>query len=64
MANKVVICGIDTSSLPKCTNEKSNELLTKIKQGVPGAQEEFVMLGSLLYYDFFPHSAWIFWNLR
>ena len=44
MANKVVICGIDTSSLPKCTNEKSNELLTKIKQGVPGAQEEFVML--------------------
>ena len=48
MANKVVICGIDTSSLPKCTNEKSNELLTKIKQGVPGAQEEFVMLNMRL----------------
>ena len=44
MANKVVICGIDTSSLPKCTNEKSNELLAKIKQGVDGAQEEFIML--------------------
>ncbi len=48
MANKVVICGIDTSSLPKCTNEKSNELLTKIKQGVPGAQEEFIMLNMRL----------------
>ncbi len=44
MANKVVICGIDTSSLPKCTNEKSNELLTKIKQGDSSAQDEFVML--------------------
>lgn len=48
MANKVVICGIDTSSLPKCTNEKSNELLTKIKQKVPGAQEEFIMLNMRL----------------
>lgn len=48
MANKVVICGIDTSSLPKCTNEKSNELLTKIKQGVQGAQEEFIMLNMRL----------------
>lgn len=48
MANKVVICGIDTSSLPKCTNEKSNELLQKIKQGVPDAQEEFVMLNMRL----------------
>ena len=48
MANKVVICGIDTSSLPKCTNEKSNELLSKIKQGVAGAQEEFIMLNMRL----------------
>lgn len=48
MANKVVICGIDTSSLPKCTNEKSNELLTKIKAGEPGAQEEFIMLNMRL----------------
>lgn len=43
MANKVVICGIDTSSLPKCTNEKSNELLKKIKENVAGAKEEFIM---------------------
>lgn len=48
MANKVVICGIDTSSLPKCTNEQSNELLKKIKQGVKGAQEEFIMLNMRL----------------
>lgn len=43
MSNKVVICGIDTNSLPKCTNEKSNQLLSAIKQGVPGAQDEFIM---------------------
>lgn len=48
MANKVVICGIDTSSLPKCTNEKSIELLKKIKQGSPGAQDEFIMLNMRL----------------
>ncbi len=48
MANKVVICGIDTSSLPKCTNEKSIELLKKIKQGDSSAQEEFVMLNMRL----------------
>ena len=43
MANKVVICGIDTSVLPKCSNEKSNELLKKIKQNITGAKEEFIM---------------------
>lgn len=44
MSNKVVICGIDTSSLPKCTNEKSVELLAKIKNGEQGAKDEFIML--------------------
>ena len=48
MSTKVVICGIDTSSLPKCTNEKSNELLKKIKDDVPGAKEEFIMLNMRL----------------
>ena len=48
MANKVVICGIDTSSLPKCTNEKSQELLAKIKDNVYGAKEEFIMLNMRL----------------
>lgn len=43
MANKVVICGIDTSTLPKCTKEHSDELLRQIKQGDMAAQEQFVM---------------------
>ncbi|MBQ8468899.1 MAG: SigB/SigF/SigG family RNA polymerase sigma factor [Clostridia bacterium] len=46
--SKVVICGIDTSSLPKCTNEKSNELMDQIKKGKPGAKEEFIMLNMRL----------------
>ena len=33
MANKVVICGIDTSTLPKCNNETMIELMNKIKSG-------------------------------
>lgn len=43
MANKVIICGIDTSSLPKCTSEKLTSLMTEIKQGNLNAREEFVM---------------------
>lgn len=43
MANKVIICGIDTSTLPKCNNEKLLELMEKIKQGDKMAREEFVM---------------------
>ncbi len=43
MANKVVICGVDTSLLPKCTKEKADQLLRQIKDGVSSAQEEFVM---------------------
>lgn len=43
MANKVVICGVDTSTLPKCTNEKLNELMTLIKQGDINAREEFII---------------------
>lgn len=43
MANKVVICGIDTSTLPKCNNEKLVELMNKIKTGDNNAREEFIM---------------------
>ena len=43
MANKVVICGIDTSTLPKCSNQKMNELLTQIKNGNKEARDEFVL---------------------
>lgn len=43
MANKVVICGIDTSTLPKCDNETLVGLMTKIKQGDSVAREDFII---------------------
>lgn len=43
MSNKVVICGIDTSMLPKCNQEKLTELMLKIKAGDKEAREEFVI---------------------
>ena len=43
MANKVVICGIDTSSLPRCNNQKLNELMAEIKKGNQLAREEFII---------------------
>ena len=43
MANKVIICGIDTSTLPKCNNQKLTELMTEIKSGNSSAREEFIM---------------------
>lgn len=43
MANKVIICGIDTSTLPKCTNEELNNLMKKIKSGDNEAREQFVI---------------------
>lgn len=48
MANKVVICGVDTSTLPKCNNEKMIELMSKIKAGDKSAREEFVMFNMRL----------------
>ena len=43
MANKVIICGINTSTLPKCNNEKLTELMNEIKSGNQDAREEFIM---------------------
>ena len=43
MANKVVICGIDTSTLPKCNNETLTQLMKKIRQGDDTAREEFII---------------------
>lgn len=43
MGYKVVICGVDTSTLPKCDNKKMNELMEKIKQGDNNAREEFII---------------------
>ena len=43
MANKVIICGIDTSTLPKCTNDELNKLMIKIKSGDIDAREQFII---------------------
>lgn len=43
MANKVAICGVDTSTLPKLKNDELMELLKKVKQGDELAREEFVV---------------------
>lgn len=40
--NKVDICGLDTSSLPRLTQQQSRELLLKIKGGDTQAREEFI----------------------
>lgn len=43
MANKVVICGVDTSKLPRLTNEESKALLIEIKNGNTDAKSKFIM---------------------
>lgn len=43
MVSKVDICGLDTSSIPRITKEKSEELLYKIKQGDKEAKNQFVI---------------------
>lgn len=43
MNGKVVICGVNTANLPKISQEKSKELLIKIKNGEKQAREEFVV---------------------
>jgi len=43
MANKVLICGIDTAKLPRATNQELIELLQKIKGGDEDAKEYFIM---------------------
>ncbi len=40
--NKVVICGVDTSTLPKIKKEESLELLQKISKGDSLAKEKFI----------------------
>jgi len=40
--NKVVICGIDTSSLPVIKNERMRELFPRVHAGDEGARREFI----------------------
>ncbi len=43
MPNKVFICGIDTSKLPRATNNELMDLMREIKQGNEEAREQFIM---------------------
>ncbi|MBO7345448.1 MAG: sigma-70 family RNA polymerase sigma factor [Clostridia bacterium] len=43
MSSKVVICGINTATLPRISEEKSIELLKKIADGDERAREEFIV---------------------
>lgn len=42
MARRVYICGIDTSTLPKLTNEESNNILRKIKSGDESVKDYYI----------------------
>jgi len=42
MANKVEICGVNTSKLPVLSNKEKEELMVKIKQGDTKARETFI----------------------
>lgn len=43
MANKVEICGVNTATLPKVTNEDLEKLMKRIKQGDELARDEFIV---------------------
>ena len=43
MSSKVIICGIDTSSLPKISEKESVRLLTLISNGDKDAREKFII---------------------
>lgn len=40
---KVVICGVDTSGLPKLTAKENDALMKKLKEGDAHAREEFIV---------------------
>ena len=43
MYEKVVICGVQTSGLPKLSQKEQEELMLKIKQGDEQAREKFII---------------------
>ena len=43
MANKVVICGINTATLPKITEKESAKMLAEIAAGDKTAREDFII---------------------
>ena len=42
MASTVSICGLDTTTLPKLSNDQMNELMTKLKSGDTEAKKQFI----------------------
>lgn len=43
MLQKVVICGVDTSGLPKLTAKENQELMKRLKAGDERAREQFIV---------------------
>lgn len=43
MANKVFVCGVDTSTLPKLKSSEMEQLMKRVKQGDELARDEFVI---------------------
>jgi RNA polymerase sporulation-specific sigma factor len=43
MMQKVVICGVDTSGLPKLTQREQEQLMARIKAGDKAAREQFIV---------------------
>ena len=43
MSNKVVICGVNTATLPKLSEKETLELLKRAKSGDENAREEFIV---------------------
>ncbi len=43
MYEKVVICGVETSGLPKLTQKEQEELMVRIKRGDEQAREQFII---------------------
>ena len=43
MANRVVIAGVNTSTLPKLKNQEILELMKKVKAGDEFARDQFVV---------------------
>ena len=43
MGKSVVICGVNTSTLPRLKEKEMNELLVRIKEGDKEAREQFIV---------------------
>lgn len=43
MLSKVVICGVDTSGLPKLSHKEQDELMRRLKAGDERAREQFIV---------------------